>query len=638
MLVLNKVVLSDEKLINVRIKLLLAKLKKIGLGIINKLLNFGLKILYRLRDIFNSIYTFLYPHVVENKKKFCYVIIGLNIIALISIFIYYEVKGIYLKKYLRYLIIADVGSVALYYILKAYHYLFGQFSLAMVMEARSREYIKKLFPDIGMWCGVTGAGKDEIDKGVITIKREGFIEDINERLEEIRRICYPIDFTKLEAAIINNYRLFKSSSEALTKSNFISLCKKNNFFFKKYYIRKINQDDYLFDALELRKNKLNYNAKYVYDKGGINKEHFLDLTYQYVMLYIRLNIEGSFIFSNQPVVEDLESGTTARIMNFNFLISKSLKNINYNGNVYEDKVLFPFKDYLILDETEAGTFYNNLDGEVKSIIREYGIRNFKAFNRHMFPHFCWYMIDQDGDRTSKQMEELNHAYMRVINRMEIDGGLKKNMFLKLLLRIYDGILKTLDDSLNKENNKALRRKEKITNYRMLYEATSDEKYLDEIDTLNKIKMKMPGKRIEKLKIRIKKLYERIERNKYEGGYIIKDIIVSNQLSYATELAIKPYSANDLLNHPELRQKSYAIRLYMKKSDCWKYDTHYMKAAKEYRARKSELSLIDVDKWPKSLTMGANEIYNTGYDVAFDMFGITEEQKIKARYKEKPKDF
>ena len=173
---------------------------------------------------------------------------------------------------------------------------------------------------------------------------------------------------------------------------------------------------------------------------------------------------------------------------------------------------------------------------------------------------------------------------------------------------------------------------------MLYEATSNEKYLEQIDSLNKIKMKLPGKRIEKLQVAIKKIYEQIEKNKYEGGYIIKDIIVSNQLSYQTELAIKPYSASDLLKHPEIRQKSYAIRLYMKKSDCWKYDTHYMKAAKEYRARKSDLSLIDVERWPKSLTMGANEIYNTGYDVAFDMFGITEEQKIKARYKEKPKEF
>lgn len=638
MLVLNKAVLSDAKLLNVRLMLLFGKIKRIYLSIFSKLIDFGLNILYKLRDIFNSIYTKLYPIVVGNKKKFIYFVIILNVIAISFIFIYYEAKGIYLKKYLKYLIILDVGTVILYFVLKGYHYLFGQFSLAMVLEARSREYIKKYFPDIGMWCGVTGAGKDEIDKGVITIKREGFIEDINFRLEEIRRVCYPIDFSRLEGVVANNYNLFKSSSEALTKSNFINLCKKNDFFFKKYYLRKINQEEYLADALELRKNKLNYEAKYVYNKGGINKEHFLDLTYQYAMLYIRLNIEGSFIFSNQPVVEDLDTGTTARIMNFNFLISKSLKNINYNGNVYEDKVLFPFKDYLILDETEAGTFYNNLDGEVKTIIKDFGIRNFKAFNRHMFPHFCWYMIDQDGDRTSKQMEELNHAYMRVINRIEIDGGLKKNMFLKVILRLLEGILRILDDSLISENNKALKKKEKIIKYKMLYEATSDERYLEQIDSLNKIKMKIPGKRIEKLQAVIKRIYEQIERNKYEGGYIVKDIIVSNQLSYQTELATKPYSASDLLNHPEIRQRSYAIRLYMKKSDCWKYDTHYMKAAKEYRARKSDLSLIDVERWPKSLTMGANEIYNTGYDVAFDMFGITEEQKIKARYKEKDKEF
>lgn len=645
MLILNKTILSDTSTFCVWMKIVFSNIKKILFIVLAALGSFFSFLFLKIKYGFDNAYSFLYPKLANKKKRIQQIILILNLLVSIILVVFYFVQDIFYYRCLVYLTIFDASSVALYYLLRIYHFFFGQLSLASIEEQRSRLYIKTMFPNIGMWCGFTGAGKDEADKGVITVKREGFIEDIMKRMDEIKNICYLFDFPKVDDAVEKHTELFFSSSETTTKNNFLKLCKHYNFFFKKCY-SNLDQNAFLADAAAAKKNKINHESIFIFSKGGINREHFFDMLYQYVMLYVRLNIENNFVFSNQPFVEDLSSGSTSKKFSLNFLITKELENakLSFENEFgkkemkeYEQKILFPFKDYLIIDETEAGTWYNNVDGNVKSEMNKLGVRSFKAFNRHNFPHFCWYMIDQDGDRTYKELEELNHAYMRIANRTIIDGGLKKNILLNIKLNYLNWRIAASGSNLDKENRKRLKRKMKIATLQQLYIASSNNKYKNMITKLQKLNFKLPSKHAEKLQIKKKQLLEKIEQNKYEGGYIVKTIVISKQISYASELAKNPYSPKDILLHPELENSTYAVKLYQKKSDCWRYDTHYMKAAKECRARRSELNLNDVENWSSSLTMNSADIWYMGYDSGFNMFGLTPEQKVLSRFKEKKKE-
>lgn len=61
---------------------------------------------------------------------------------------------------------------------------------------------------------------------------------------------------------------------------------------------------------------------FILDFGGINKKHYLELLEEYAKLLIRFK-EGHFLFTNQPFMEDLESGQGAAIFSLNYLITKN---------------------------------------------------------------------------------------------------------------------------------------------------------------------------------------------------------------------------------------------------------------------------------------------------------------------------
>ena len=60
------------------------------------------------------------------------------------------------------------------------------------------------------------------------------------------------------------------------------------------------------------KDKVGFKSKYMFSDGGA-KWHYLGLLNEYMFLYVRLYIVKNFVFSNQPFVEDPNTGLMAKI-------------------------------------------------------------------------------------------------------------------------------------------------------------------------------------------------------------------------------------------------------------------------------------------------------------------------------------
>ena len=130
-----------------------------------------------------------------------------------------------------------------------------------------------------------------------------------------------------------------------------------------------------------------------------------------------------------------------------------------------------------------------------------------------------------------------------------------------------------------------------------------------------------------------KLQEKIEYNKYYYGYIKKEITVSKAPlegdldSVSVEKKLKEFK-DDF----KKRRKGYSISIVLRKRDAWRYDTHYMKASKEFRSKNSELSMIETFNWAPNLLMNKDAMAYMGYNAAEEMFNISPNESIKIHYK------
>ena len=284
-----------------------------------------------LLERFHHFYYEVFPRIDFVKKKFrkkIYLFIiftgfGLLIFWITSMFLKNEVLEIILKNmFLTVCVIA--GTLILSYLvfiafLYLYQYYAGEETIQEQARAASQEYVSEFLPKIAKIYGKTGKGKDETMAGLSTFLVEGFKKKIRTRMEEIQEICSTMfDFDTLDQMILEHADLFYSSSEKITKSNFFDFASRNHFFIRKNYQNRISIHDFIESARMHRENII-LKSDYLVDAGGTNKKHYIELLYEYTMLRIRL-LEGHFIFSNQPMFEDLESGTGAAIFSIYYLI------------------------------------------------------------------------------------------------------------------------------------------------------------------------------------------------------------------------------------------------------------------------------------------------------------------------------
>ena len=58
----------------------------------------------------------------------------------------------------------------------------------------------------------------------------------------------------------------------------------------------------------------------------------------------------------------------------------------------------------------------------------------------------------------------------------------------------------------------------------------------------------------------------------------------------------------------------------------------MKAAKEYRAKSSELNMIQAENWKPNLLMTKSQMAKMGYNAAEEMFNISPNESVRIHFK------
>lgn len=505
------------------------------------------------------------------------------------------------------------------------------------LEQRRQEtflFVKNHAPTIVKIDGFTGAGKDETAAGFATLKIEGFRQDIIERMEEIRRLAYCFDFEIFTEKLLSSFSFFSKINDDETFSNeFFNFCIKNRFFILKKRQKSISFSQFVKEYQLAKKIRVIACGDFILDFGGINKKHYLELLEEYAKLLIRFK-EGHFLFTNQPFMEDLESGQGAAIFSLNYLITKKQEDWKVDGRIYEEKILFPFKDYMGIVETEVGTWYVNLDRKIQQLIQALGIRDFKAFNRHYFPNFFWYQVDQDPDRVSKLFRELDHAYCFPKTRTVIKAPCYELFCLEKKLgricRKKERILQKKDRFLKRQEAR-LEHEKKLGRY---FEVSSQLRYREKMLTIREKRLR-PFPKEQKLLLLEEKaagLESEKKRCEYEHTYIEKILIISPKPMTGDSLVV--HTAGDILNNPDILRSSYAVKTTFRASDCWRYDTHYLSSSKNERAKRSELSLSEVDCWDASLKMRPEHVAKMGYVQGAQLFGLSADDMKKMRFKEK----
>ena len=267
--------------------------------------------------------------------------------------------------------------------------------------------------------GNRGAGKDTLISGMISVLRNDLIEKILDEMEEIEVICYLYNFDALNNYLDLNHKLFMVNTRAAFFKQFISMMEDNNCFIKKHYINNIETEKHI-NNLYLVKKNINFeaiqNVKYQY-YNGIDRKHFLTLIIRYSMLYIRINYYQNYVITNQPFLETPHLAAKEFCTDF----------IKINNK--HSQWPWPLAGGVIIFESEADAFYTNVGKGNESVV-DLGIRNFKAFFRHLLgENSVWIQNGQRVKRTNKSLRELDESFISVIEKNIVYGGQKRIYFI-----------------------------------------------------------------------------------------------------------------------------------------------------------------------------------------------------------------
>lgn len=606
-----------------------------------------LKPLYWIGRFIAKVFKKVYTNYAPKKKKIRKIvklIIGLCclLIAAANVILYFTMHKIYILS-----IIASASMIPFYFVAKLllilYSYFIGDYQLQEQALYYTKLYIINFMRKLLKIFAETGGGKDTFMTAAAITLSEHFNNQTLQDMKDIQEICYIFDFDKLNAELLKNYKKFLSFSKIITEANFIGtqdepgLALYHQLFLKKYYIKtkQITPEKIVSDYYQFKEDPIHHVTDYA-TGIGVSRKHYLQLILEeYIQWFIRINIEKNFIISNQPLVENLEEGIMAREFSFNFLKTKKIKSDKpildpktKKRKIQEEKVYFPWKDRLILMETECGTWWSNKDGETGSELTASGIRDFKAYQRHFMKDFYWFQVDQASDRTQKLFRELDHGYARILSRKEIEGGKKKNLFLNLILSYYQRKLKKMENRTLRTKQSQKKHQQKFEDLQNLFNASSNPKYKNKLE---KLKRKYTPKEY-KIKYyiyqqKVSKLKNKILRNK-KDGYIVLEICMSPAGASPSEYYTQ--ELKDIISKDHI-PATFVGRFVFKTKDCERYDTRYLRNLAEKKAQETEIVFAQVRRWNKNLKMETEDVKWMAYSAGNDMYGITEEEINDMKY-------
>lgn len=189
------------------------------------------------------------------------------------------------------------------------------------------------------------------------------------------------------------------------------------------------------------------------------------------------------------------------------------------------------------------------------------------------------------------------------------------------------------DRFLKRQEARLEHEKKLGRY---FEVSSQLRYREKMLTIREKRLR-PFPKEQKLLLLEEKaagLESEKKRCEYEHTYIEKILIISPKPMTGDSLVV--HTAGDILNNPDILRSSYAVKTTFRASDCWRYDTHYLSSSKNERAKRSELSLSEVDCWDASLKMRPEHVAKMGYVQGAQLFGLSADDMKKCGLKKKSK--
>jgi hypothetical protein len=405
--------------------------------------------------------------------------------------------------------------------------------------------------------GHTGAGKDSTGNALSKIFVKDMKESILDEMDQIKLVCYIYDFDKLNKVLDSHHDELITNSRNKFYNAFSMLFIDNNGFIKSYYQKDFDIDKHFDSNTLIRKDPFNKelvkSIKHKYD-DHIMPKHYYKLLIQYAVNYIRINYMNSFIVANQPMVDD--EGKPCKVFSTRFT------NIQEKDTDWP----YPIDGRFIIFETESDAIYPNVGLKKNKQPMQTGLRNAKAFQRHLFSEeFVWINIGQRGARTNKQLRELDHIFVKVLERSEIDGGDKRIFFLRKFgswCRFW--------------SKYSFRKKSKEKQFR-----------------------------------RMSKIYERITQL-LNSGYVYVDLKVSrnDQDGLAEQMTLKK-----ILKHDKKIFENYTTKLCFRKIDMYRgYNTHYIENIAEINANRSAMTFNDIMTWDNDLTLKVKHINYMKYDL------------------------
>ena len=601
-------------------------------------------IIGKLFDIWHNFYEFMYC---KRKKILHGWLIGVGFYW-ITLSIILCVQTLMFNKFswiiLLFMLGVAGGSLGLLMILVIYHLIIGQDIVLLQQVILTENYVENGLPQNVKTLGPRRIGKDTATTAFTTLIIKIFKRQILKTMKKIIKICYIFDFEKVNKACHMYAKNFYHPAETRRRDGFIEICKNEKIkaFLTDKALKKIQYEEFIDEYIKSLADKVKFKSKYMFN-DGVKKMHYLGLLNEYMFLYVRLYIVKNFVFSNQPYVEDPTTGLMAKIYSvyYEAIASKPdvpKKELQPDGSkktvIYQEKIEAPILEWSILVKTEDDTWLSNMDNEAKKQIKEYMLRDTKAFLFHRYKKMYCFSVCQNAERTNKQYRELDSFYMTIIQRAEIPGARKRNAVLSLFQRIIDSHLDKKQVKFDLTNQEAAYKKnQKIDYYKKLYRATMKEKYLEKIDKLCKKERKPKGKLFYKLSALNARLIEKIEWNSREYGLIRITATISDQPAASN---VKEINLRDLASRKKpLYHEAYKVDFYFRMKDTMgRYNTHFMSNVFENRALQSEIDIMDVPNWDTTMELSREAMLHMGYPAGYRLYGITDEEIFNSRFKVK----
>lgn len=616
--------------------------------IIYFLLNPFLKILKfvggSLFNLWHNLYEYMYCKRKKIFRLWLLVVAGYWVTLSIIFCVEYFVNHIFSWELLWYMLGVVGGSISFFVLLVIYHLIIGQDIVLLQQSVLTELYVENGLPQNAKIIGPRRIGKDTSMTAFTSLIIKIFKRQILKTMKKIIKICYIFDFEKVNQACHAYDKYFYHPAETKRRDDFINLCKMEDIqaFLTNKALEKIQYQEFIGEYENSLNDRVKFTSKYMFD-DGVTKMHFLGLLNEYMFLYVRLYIVKNFVFSNQPYVEDPTTGLMAKIYSvyYEAIASKpdvprteTLPDGRKENVVYTERIEAPILEYSIIVKTEDDTWSSNMDNEVKKQIKDYMLRDTKAFLFHRYKKLYCFTVCQNAERTNKQFRELDAFYMTIIQRLEIPGARKRNAILSCIQRIVDSYVEKKQvkiDLSNQEDSYA--KYSKIARLEKLYQASMNEKYLEKIENLYKKASKPKRKLFYKMSALNKRLIEKIAWNAREYGLIRITAVISDQPVASN---VKEIDLRDLANRKKpLYHESYKVDFYFKMKDTMgRYNTHFMSNVFENRALQSEIDIMDVDNWDRTMELSRDAMLKMGYPAGHKLYGITEEEIFKYRYKRK----